>query len=234
MVVSVQRVQTREDVIPKGLRTNEQIRISQVRLIGEGDEQVGIVDTSEAMRRAREAGMDLVEVAPNDRPPVCRIMDYGKWKYRQKKKEQKARQQHHAQTTKEVRLRPKTDTHDLEYKLEHAKTFLAEGDRVQFTMLFRGREMAHQDLGRAQMLEIAERLSDMAKVETGSRMAGRRMTMVLIPTKKGGGGTGAKPAAKPKAAEGEAKPAVPAAGPDAAAPAPAPPTPPAGEGATGQ
>lgn len=153
--------------------------------------------------------MDLVEVAPNDRPPVCRIMDYGKWKYRQKKKEQKARQAHHEQQLKEVRLRPKTDTHDRDFKVNHARDFLEEGDRVQFTMLFRGREMAHQDIGRNTMLGIAEELNEISKVDTPPRMAGRRMTMILMPIKKqqpskkskAGGGEKTKDDEKPQAAE---------------------------------
>ncbi len=194
---------TWEGAITKGLRTNEQIRISPVRLIDENDDQVGIVETAEAIRKAREIGMDLVEVAPNDRPPVCRIMDYGKWKYRQNKKEQKAKHRHHAQQLKEVRLRPKTDVHDRDYKIKHARSFLEAGDRVQFTMLFRGREMAHQDLGLQRMREIAAGLVDVAKVEIMPRMAGRRMTMTVMPLKKGG--------VKP----GELLPASGGAGPDA-------------------
>jgi translation initiation factor IF-3 len=172
--------------------------------------------------------MDLVEVAPNDRPPVCRIMDYGKWKYRQNKKEQKSHK-HHVQQLKEVRLRPKTDIHDRDYKIKHARVFLLEGDRVQFTMMFRGREMAHQDLGYQRMREIAEGLADVAKVETPAKMAGKRMTMVVTPLKKGGpkpGGTG-KEEAVPAGASAPANGASPA---GAAAPAgsqPVPAAPPA-------
>jgi translation initiation factor IF-3 len=176
----------------------------QVRLVDEENNQVGIVDTTDALRQARDAGMDLVEVAPNERPPVCRIMDYGKWKYRQKKKEQQARKQHHTQQLKEVRLRPKTDTHDLDYKVKNARQFLEDGDRVQFTMLFRGREMAHRDLGRNQMLQIAEDLNELAKIEVEPKMSGRRMTMVLIPHKKGGGG---KDKQKSSSGDGKEQPA---------------------------
>lgn len=111
-------------------------------------------------------------------------MDYGKWKYRQKKKEQKARQAHHPQQLKEVRLRPKTDTHDRDYKIKRARAFLDQGDRVQFTMLFRGREMAHQDLGYRRMMEIAQGLEEIAKIDVHPKMSGRRMTMVLLPHKK--------------------------------------------------
>ena len=119
-------------------RTNEQIRIHQVRLINEQNEQIGIVETNDALRLAREAGMDLVEVAPTERPPVCRIMDYGKFKYHIKKKARK----HQEQTLKEVRMRPKTDNHDRTIKINRALRFLSRGCKVQFTMQFRGRERA--------------------------------------------------------------------------------------------
>ena len=161
------------------LRCNEQIRITPIRLITEDNEQVGIVPTNDALNRARGAGMDLVEVAPNEKPPVCRIMDYGKWKYRQKKKEGK--QKAHVVTLKEVRMRPKTDPHDQLIKMGRAKEFLERGDKVQFTMLFRGREMAHRNLGIAAFERIKNELVDMAKVERDAKMEGRRMTMVLSP-----------------------------------------------------
>lgn len=131
------------------------------------------------MRRAREVGQDLVEVAPHERPPVCRIMDYGKWKYQQKKKHKK----HHEQQLKEVRLSPKTDDHDREIKIKRAHEFLADGDKVQFTMLFRGRERFHQDRGYAIFKEILDLFGEEVKVERPARMEGRRMTMVLIPNK---------------------------------------------------
>lgn len=132
---------------------------------------------------AAEAGLDLVEVAPTEKPPVCRIMDYGKWKYLQK---QKAKQ-HHAHETqlKEIRIRPKTDTHDRLVKINRARGFLENNDKVQFTMLFRGRERVHQDVGQRAFGEILEILSDIAKIEREVKMEGRRMTMVLAPTKSG-------------------------------------------------
>ncbi|MDD4890712.1 MAG: translation initiation factor IF-3 [Phycisphaerae bacterium] len=206
------------------MRTNEQIRISPILLIDEADNQIGTIETAEAIRRARETGMDLVEVAPTARPPVCRIMDYGKWKYRQNKKEQKAKQKHHSQQLKEVRLRPKTDIHDRDFKIKHAREFLLEGDRVQFTMMFRGREMAHQDLGMTRMREIAEGLVDISKVETPPRMMGKRMNMVLMPNKKGGAPAGKHEGEPKAAAPAVAAAAAPAAGPAAqASPAPASP-----------
>ena len=138
---------------------------------------MGIVPTAEALRSAQEAGLDLVEVAPQDRPPVCRIMDYGKWKYQQKKRH-RGRSTHEVQL-KEVRLRPKTDVHDRQVKIEHAREFLEKGHKVQFSMLFRGRERFHQGLGLQALLDIAKDLSELAKVERSPRMEGRRLTMLL-------------------------------------------------------
>lgn len=169
----------------KRLRTNDQIRISPVRLIDDNDNQVGVVETEEAKRLARDAGLDLVEVAPNSRPPVCRIMDYGKWKYAQQKKEQKAKAHAKKSELKGMRLRPKIDDHDLGLKVKKAREFLEDGDKVQFVMLFRGREMAHRDLGRNTMIDITETLADVSKVEQPPKMAGKRMTMLLTPDKSG-------------------------------------------------
>ncbi len=160
-------------------RCNEQIRISPVRLIGPNNEQIGIVETAEALRRAREAGMDLVEVAPNERPPVCRIMDYGKFKYQQKKHGKKS-QEH---VLKEVRLRPKTDEHDREIKINRALKFLSKGDKVQFTMLFRGRERAHPEVALAIFHGILRELGDLVRVEREPRMMGRSMIMIVAPNK---------------------------------------------------
>ena len=142
-----------------------------------------MVELNRAKDMAREAGLDLVEVAPNSEPPVCRIMDYGKWKYQQRKKEQKAKSNTKASELKEQRLRPKIDDHDLSIKVQRARTFLEDNDKVQFTMLFRGREMAHKDLGLRIMREVAEKLADISKIEAEPRQQGRRMTMVLSPDK---------------------------------------------------
>lgn len=189
-----------EDKTSKRLRTNEQIRISPVRLIDENEEQVGVIEVDEARRRAREAGLDLVEVAPQSRPPVCRIMDYGKWKYQQKKKEQKAHSHTKQSELKELRLRPKIDVHDLDIKVDRAREFLAEGHKVQFTMLFRGREMAHQDLGMKALLKVRDTLAECSKVEASPRSMGRRMTMVLSPEKHAVVKPKPKPPAAPAAA----------------------------------
>jgi translation initiation factor IF-3 len=154
--------------------------LTPVRLIDENGVQCGVVSTPDALQRARNAGLDLVEVSPNERPPVCKIMDYGRFKYTQSKHKQK----HHEQRLKEVRLRPRTDTHDRDIKVQRARGFLVDGNRVQFTMLFRGRERVHQDLGLEAFREIIQHLADIAKPERDPRMEGRRMTMILIPAQQ--------------------------------------------------
>jgi translation initiation factor IF-3 len=163
------------------LRCNEQIRITPIRLINEQNDQVGIVPTLEALRMAREAGMDLVEVSPNEQPPVCRLMDYGKWKYKQRKKEQKAHAAHVTQL-KELRIKSvRIDDHDQETKLNQAKRFLEEGHKVQFNIMFRGREMAHVDLGRTLMEKFKTDLSEISKPEREPKLEGKRMIMILTP-----------------------------------------------------
>lgn len=166
-------------------RHNRQIRISPVRLIDHNDEMVGVVPTDQAMRMAQEAGLDLVEVAPNVRPPVCKILDYGKWKYQQQKKEDKQRAAQRHSTLKEVKIRTtKIDQHDLMIKVKHAREFLGEGHKVQFTLQYRGREMAHQELGLQIMDRIKRELFMVGKVEQDFRMMGKRGTMVLAPDRK--------------------------------------------------
>lgn len=152
-----------------------------MRLIDAENNQVGVVGTLEALDMAREVGLDLVEVAPNSEPPVCRLMDYGKWRYDQKKKEHKSKVKQHNVTLKEVRLRPKIDPHDRQVKMDKARGFLEKGHKVQFTMLFRGREMAHLDLAVGVFGCIGEELRGIAKVEVEPRKQGRRMTMVVTP-----------------------------------------------------
>ncbi len=154
-----------------------------VRLIDESDSQVGIINRLEALSLAREAGLDLVEVAPTSDPPVCRIMDYGKWLYHQKRRirESHKKSHHHTGSLKEIRLRPETDQHDLDIKLDHAREFLGKGHKVQFTVFFRGRQMLHQDRGYEILNRIAESMAEVAKVESPSKMARRRMTLLLVP-----------------------------------------------------
>jgi translation initiation factor IF-3 len=198
---------------------NEQIRITPIRLIGAEGEQHGIVPTAQALEMAREAGLDLVEVADKERPPVCKIMDYGKFKYAQSKK---AHQKTHQQKLKEIRVRPKTGEHDVDTKIQQAKKFLEHNDKVQVNVLFRGREMQHIEEGQRVMNQVLEALMDFCKLESPARMEGKRMVALLAPKP---GGTKPAPGAKP------AKPAAPAApstnGPAAALPAPpAPASPP--------
>jgi translation initiation factor IF-3 len=141
---------------------------------------LGIVSTAEALEMARKGDLDLVEVAPNERPPVCRIMDHGKFKYQQRKRQQKQAKQHHTQI-KEIRVRPKTGQHDIEVKVRRARDFLNHRDKVLINVLFRGREMAHVDVGQSIVEAIIQQLEDVAKVEKPPRMEGRRMSAILAP-----------------------------------------------------
>jgi translation initiation factor IF-3 len=145
--------------------------------------QVGVVAVHEALEKAREVGMDLVEVSPNSTPPVCRIMDYGKFLYQQKRKAKLSQKKQHVMTLKEIRLRPKIDGHDLQIKIKHAAEFLERGDKVQFTLIFRGREMMYVDHANIVMTEIIQGLQAVAKVERPADMLGRRMTLIMGPTK---------------------------------------------------
>ncbi|MBM4024340.1 MAG: translation initiation factor IF-3 [Planctomycetes bacterium] len=167
----------------RGLRINGGIRAEQVRLVDDANNQVGVVTRAEALSKAQEAGLDLVEVAPNSEPPVCRIMDYGKWLYQQKRRVREAHKktQHSSATLKEIRLRPETDKHDLQIKVGHAREFLQKGHRVQFSVFFRGRQMLHKDQGINMLNGIMDTLQDVAKIERPSMMTGRRMTLLLVP-----------------------------------------------------
>ena len=169
--------------IAKALRLNTQIRVSPIRVIDQDQNQLGVIPVAEAMSLAREAGLDLVEVSPTERPPVCRIMNYGKFKY-EKKKRQKQASHAHVTTLKEIRLRPKTDEHDRTIKMHKAVAFLNEGHKVQFTMLFRGRERMFRDRALAMFNEILTELGETVKIERNATMEGRRMTMVVAPTKR--------------------------------------------------
>jgi translation initiation factor IF-3 len=169
---------------PIQTRVNERIRIREVRLIDEEGQQVGIVPTFQALEMARERGLDLVEVAPNAIPPVCRLMDYGKFRYEQSRKERESRKHQHVIELKEVRIRPKIDDHDLSTKGRQAAKFLDAGDKVKLTVLFRGREMAHPDIGRALLDQLADQLRPHGTVEQPPRMEGRTMTMFLNPLKQ--------------------------------------------------
>ena len=148
-------------------------------MIDEDGTQLGIIETADALERAIESGLDLVEVAPNERPPVCRIMDYGKYKYEKKKKANQSSS--HATKTKEVRLRPKTGDHDIQFKVKQAQKFLKHRDKVQISVIFRGREMAHIEEGRRVMEGVIEDLVEFGKVEQTPQQNGRRMTCLIVP-----------------------------------------------------
>lgn len=169
---------------PDAHRINRHIRVPQVRLVGPDGAQLGVVPIEDALRRAEEAQLDLVEVAPTAQPPVCRILDYGKFKYQQHKKEAEARRKQATTTVKELRLGYRTDVGDLERQIQRARDFLAAGDRVKFSLRFRGREMAYQNLGREKLMRVCEALKDVANVEGTPRMEGRLMGVVLAPGAK--------------------------------------------------
>jgi translation initiation factor IF-3 len=183
-------------------RINRKIRTPQVRLIGTEGEQIGIVPIDEALRLAEQAQLDLVEIAPKAQPPVCRILDYGKFKYQQHKKESEAKKKSTTTTVKELRLGYRTDTGDIERQITKARTFLEAGDRVKFLLRFRGREMAYQNLGREKLMGVCEALKDVAVAESTPRMEGRMMGILLAPSKKR---SAAKPV-KDVAAGGKAEP----------------------------
>jgi len=157
------------------------IKAPQVRVIGAGGEQLGIMRPDEGLRRAREAGLDLVEVAPTANPSVCRIMDYSKYKYDQEKKEREARKRQHIFKVKEIRLKPRIEEHDYKTKLEHAKEFLAKGNKVKWSLIFRGREMAHIELGRQLLNRIIQDTVDISEVEMAPKKEGHFIFMVLAP-----------------------------------------------------
>ncbi|MCZ6543532.1 MAG: translation initiation factor IF-3 [Planctomycetota bacterium] len=168
---------------PRGPRVNERIRVSPLRLIDENDEMVGVVELEAALRLAREAGLDLVEISSTATPPVVRIMDFGKWKYEQSKKDKASKAKSKTTDLKEVRLgrSMKIDPHDIGIRLDQARRFLIEGHKVQIVQNFRGREMLHRERGHQRMREIMEQLADVAKVEVPPRQLGRRMTMIFAP-----------------------------------------------------
>jgi translation initiation factor IF-3 len=157
------------------------IRAREVRVIGQEGGQLGIMAAQEAIQLAEEQGLDLVEVAPEARPPVCRIMDYGKYKYQQSKRLQQAKKKQKIISVKEIKLRPKTEEHDYQFKTQHVRRFLQDGHKTKVTVVFRGREMAHTELGRQMLDRVAVDLQDVGSVEQTARQEGRNMTMVLSP-----------------------------------------------------
>ena len=160
---------------------NEQIRDREVRLIGQNGEQLGIMSAKEAYFKAQEAGLDLVKVAPTAKPPVCKIIDYGKYKYEMQKKKNEAKKNQKIVSIKELKLRPMIDTHDYEVKVKQAKKFLAQGDKVKFTMRYKGREMSANDLGKEILNKLLEDLDGLCKVDSAPKMEGKQMFMIVSP-----------------------------------------------------
>src|SRR5262245_20868112 len=163
-----------------GLRINQRIRVPEIRVIFE-EEQLGVMPTHEALRLAEEKGLDLVEISPRAFPPVCRIMDYGKYKYEEAKKKQQAKKKASTVETKEIKFRPKTEEHDMDFKVKHVRRFLEAGNKVRLAVVFRGREITHPQTGMAVLNRVVERCNDLATVEATPNMEGRRMIMVISP-----------------------------------------------------
>jgi len=165
----------------KGPRINSDISVEQVRLVDEEGEMQGVVDTAKAIEMAAEAGLDLVELSPNAEPPVCKILDYGKYKYEQQKKANLARKKQKTVDVKEVKMSPRIEKNDYEVKMRNARRFLENGDKVKVSMRFRGREMAHIDIGRQLFTQMIEELNEIASIELSPKMEGRQMIMIVAP-----------------------------------------------------
>ena len=166
---------------PSGPRMNEDIRVAEVRLIDQTGQNVGVVATSVAIARAQEVGLDLVEISPESKPPVAKILDYGKFKYQEQKKAAEARKRQKIVEIKEIKMRPSIDDHDYDVKMRSMKRFFDEGDKVKVTLRFRGREMAHQELGMKLLDKVRDETLELAKVEAEPKLEGRQMVMVLAP-----------------------------------------------------
>lgn len=184
------------------MRTNRRIRVPEIRLIGHEGDQLGIFQTADALRKAEDLGLDLVEISPTARPPVCKIMDFGKYKYEQAKKAHEARKHQIVVLTKEIKLRPATGEHDLETKLTHMREFLSDGHKVKVTIQFRGREMAHKELGQQMLKRVIEGLAKVGTPEQMPKFEGRFLTAMIQPGK-------AKPAPSPAATIAKPKPIAP-------------------------
>lgn len=163
------------------MRINREIRAARVRVIDKDGSQVGIIATSEALMRAEQAGLDLVEIAPTADPPVCKIIDYGKYRYQLTKKEKESKKTQHQVKVKEIKVKPNTDDHDLHTKTKHAREFIEKGNKVRVTCMFRGREMQHPEFGEKVVKSIIDDLSDIASPESPAKMLGRSLSVVLAP-----------------------------------------------------
>ena len=166
------------------LMINEQIRDKEVRLIGSDGEQLGIMSAKEAYFKAKDSGLDLVKISPNANPPVCKIIDYGKYRYEMSRKEKEAKKKQRTVETKEIRLSPNIDVNDLNTKANQARKFLSKGDKIKVSLRFRGREMAHKDVGRQMMDQFIEKLEDICVVDKPAKMEGRSMVMFISPSNK--------------------------------------------------
>lgn len=204
------------------LRVNRRIRVKEVFVIAADGAKLGVMNTEDALKQAMEEGLDLVEVNPMSRPPVCKLMDYGKYKYDQKKKAALARKNQKVIEVKEVKLRPKTDDHDFNFKVQHIREFISEGNKSKVTIMFRGREITHPEIGKQVLERVVDSVKDVAMVELFPRMEGRNMFMVLAPAKPGGGArpAGSPPPASSSSANRPASAPMGASAPRASAPSP--------------
>ncbi|HET6411933.1 MAG TPA: translation initiation factor IF-3 [Anaeromyxobacter sp.] len=227
--MAIQQRDPRGGTQNRDARTNRRIKAREVRVIGPEGEQLGVLPVEQALSRAQELGMDLVEVSPMAKPPVCKIMDYGKFKYLEKKKQNEAKKKQVVVQLKEVKLRPRTEEHDYDVKLKKVREFLEEANKARITVMFRGREMSHKELGQKVLQRVIEDLREMAVIEAAPRVEGRQMFMILAPNPRmlqaqRDRARAAQAAAQPPSPSAPAP--APAAPPPGAAPAPAPLSPP--------
>ena len=231
--MAIQQRDPRGGTQNRDARTNRRIKAREVRVIGPEGEQLGVLPVEQALARAQELGMDLVEVSPLAKPPVCKIMDYGKFKYTEKKKQSEAKKKQVVVQLKEVKLRPRTEEHDYEVKLKKVREFLEEANKARITVMFRGREMSHKELGQKVLQRVIDDLRETAVIEAAPRVEGRQMFMILAPNPRmlqaqRDRARAAAAAAQPAAAPATAPATVPAAPPTADASAPGAGAPPAG------
>ncbi len=172
------------NAIKENIRVNRTIRAPQVRILDQDGKQLGIMATRDGIKLAEDAGLDLVEISPSAAPPVCRIMDYGKYKYQLNKKAHEAKKKQVVIHLKEVKMRPRTDDHDFQFKMRHIERFLADGDKAKVTIVFRGRELSHIGLGREMLQKVVEAMKDKAVIEQQPRMEGKSLTMIVAPAAK--------------------------------------------------
>lgn len=178
------RAQLEDKNIARDARTNRRIRAREVRVIGSGGEQLGVMPIEQALSYAQQEGFDLVEVSPMSKPPVCKVMDYGKFKYEEKKRANEAKKKQVIVRIKEVKMRPKTEDHDYDFKVNNIRRFLEDGDKARVTIMFRGREITHKEIGQSLLSDVVNDLKEAAIIEQAPRMEGRQMFMILAPSPK--------------------------------------------------